>query len=331
MLHIILFILKIIGILLLLLIGIVFTILLIVLFVPIRYRIAISKYDTMYMKIFVSWFLRSITYCQIYNENKMTVQIRMFGFVIKDSENPKTKKRIKKKTKRNKKANGTFSKNRSNSPKKKRDSEGDIEIAQVNPHNLDIDNNSQKDYSLNPISYPPTVVNLDKMKKKGFIGKIRAFLIKIKTYFIQTIEFFKKIKTSYLNIIATKQTIFHKIHVIRDYLKKEEHKLGIKKVWWGIKRLVKCVFPKKLKANIHFGTGDPCSTGKVLGVIGLTYHLYQKNVNIMPNFTEEIYEGDVFAKSKIHLFTILITGIQVILDKNVRQLMKELTELKEEF
>lgn len=313
MLHIILLILKILGILLLSIIGLAFILILMVLFIPVRYNVKAFKYDDIHMNLVVSWFLHCITYKQMYNGSKMISKIRIFGFVIKDSEKPKTKKirkakKIKKATKKNKKKH-----------------ESDVKIAEI-------PNSKAAEVTKSIIAAESLQVEESEAtsKKKRFIDKLRSFLRKMKEILSKIPVFFITIKTTYLNIIEMKNTIIRRISSIREFLKKEENKLGFKKIWWAIKKFTKHIWPKKLKFNIHFGTGDPCSTGQLLGVIGMTYHLYQKSVTIIPDFTEEVYEGDIFAKGRIRVITILVISIRVLLDKNFKQLLKGFNELKEE-
>ena len=67
MLHILLMILKIIGIILLAIIGIALLIVILILFVPIRYRIQAHRYDDTMAKVNVSWLLSAIRFTLKYN------------------------------------------------------------------------------------------------------------------------------------------------------------------------------------------------------------------------------------------------------------------------
>ena len=79
MLPIILFILKLLGILVLILLGLVLGVLLLILFVPVRYRIEGSYYERLKGKVRVTWLLHIVSVTAAY-EDEFSILIRLFGF-----------------------------------------------------------------------------------------------------------------------------------------------------------------------------------------------------------------------------------------------------------
>jgi len=66
------------------------------------------------------------------------------------------------------------------------------------------------------------------------------------------------------------------------------------------------------------------------GSIGSVLQLYGKSARIIPNFEEEILKGNIDCAGRIRLFTLLIIGIQLVFDKNFRNLLKNFKTLKED-
>ena len=93
MIHIVLTILKIIGIVILVLLGILVSLLLIVLFVPLRYRITVKKEEEpLSADISVSWFLRMVRLHCRYCEKKAEATVRILRFTLKSFSFPSGEK-----------------------------------------------------------------------------------------------------------------------------------------------------------------------------------------------------------------------------------------------
>jgi len=95
MLAVILWILKIIGVLLLVILGLVLAFLLVVLLVPIRYRAEGSWYGELKASASVSWLLHIISLRAVYGERREII-LCIFGFRIGGERKIKRKKRAKK-------------------------------------------------------------------------------------------------------------------------------------------------------------------------------------------------------------------------------------------
>ena len=81
--------------------------------------------------------------------------------------------------------------------------------------------------------------------------------------------------------------------------------------------------------KLLFGTGDPCSTGKVLGVLSLIYGLYGEHIEITPDFNNKVLEGNFNVKGRIRLVRIIIIVTKLLLDKRFKRLKNNFSRLKE--
>ncbi len=64
--------------------------------------------------------------------------------------------------------------------------------------------------------------------------------------------------------------------------------------------------PKVFRAHLLFGTGNPASTGQILGVFAILYAWYGDGVRIVPDFERKVLEGDFFFRGGISIFTLLL-------------------------
>ena len=93
--------------------------------------------------------------------------------------------------------------------------------------------------------------------------------------------------------------------------------------------LLKKLKPKVFKGSVEFGTGDPCRTGQVLGLLACLYAYYGGGIEIIPDFMEKKLLGHLYVRGSITLFTILFLLFRVILSKGWKEFIKEAKELKE--
>jgi hypothetical protein len=379
MLHIILFILKIIGIILASIIGLLLFIIVIVLLVPIKYRVTADKKEDLMAEAKITWLFRLLYLHISFKDNHYKMRFRILGKVFYDSDTTKDKgkgKKLKKK-KLKKKKNSTDHKEGKNKVKssgnknkvltieksleKTKDDnqlliiEYDKDAVSTDPkQNLDennknitiditkdkrnthtikenerhIDDNlvNSKDYFNNYSNNG----NDDECSKKTFLQKIIRILDKIKAIF-------SKIKSFFLNINTTKQKIIdfflninEKWAKIKDFFHDEINKLGLSKSLRSLYKVLKHLHPKKLKIEIEIGTGDPCTTGQVVGLLAVVYGYYGENVQIIPNFETSILEGSIFCLGRIRIATLLIICIKLILNDHFKQLIKNMKAFKEE-
>ena len=357
MLHILLYILKVIGIILISILGILLILTFIILFLPIHYQIEVNKYEEFKGNVKLQWFFHILFFKIAYEKEKIIYQLRVFGFTIKDSNKPKKEKDKKKKKKdKNKRKNtkSTLSYDRKKPQKRnqitkndKNNSKSHIEGSVKNVYEKE-----SKNIKENEIQYKDIQQNKEKTrefredntedfkeiselenKKTSYWEKlcniIRRIHKKIKNVFSKICNFFKNLKKKLVEINHTRESLIRQCGLILTFFNEEANKEGIKKIWLTIKKSVRHILPRKIKGQIHFGTGDPSSTGQLLGIISLTYHYY-RNIKIVPDFEEQVLEGNVNVKGRIQLFTLAIICIKLLLDKNFKKLLKSFQELKEE-
>lgn len=91
-------------------------------------------------------------------------------------------------------------------------------------------------------------------------------------------------------------------------------------------RILKSIRPRKLHADIRFGTGSPDTTGYAFGVYGILCAGPGRHVILTPDFERAVLEGEIYAAGHITVFTVLWHGLWVALDKRLWELVSKLKE-----
>ncbi len=106
----------------------------------------------------------------------------------------------------------------------------------------------------------------------------------------------------------------------------EGNKKAINHILEEVKKMLKRILPKRIKANVVFSTGDPSKTGILTGVLSMVPYVYDKGNKVIPDFaSDEAYlKGTISAKGNIILIRKAMMAIRLLKDKNVRNLIKNL-------
>lgn len=332
MLELLLLILKIIGIVIASVLGLVLFLIVLVLFVPIRYRIKGNNQGEVNVLVKVSWLFRCLYIRAEYANEKFVYAVRIFGYTLMGTNK---KKKAKKKTKKKKP--------KSTNHKKRPDVEPELSIQEIRTQpskgskeqtNAKLSIESKDKVTREETNVEATIEELSSKKinkqRVSLYAKIKNFLIKIKQ-FIRSIP--QRIRAILVKLKEIKEMIgeyVRKAKLIYHYVTSQKNRPGFKVVWNAVVDLVKHILPRKLHAEMEIGTGDPCTTGYALGIIGMFYGRFADNIVIRPNFEEQVYVGKVEAIGRIRLFSILWIGLKVIMNKEFKIIKNEFKHLKEE-
>ena len=86
--------------------------------------------------------------------------------------------------------------------------------------------------------------------------------------------------------------------------------LSIKGIFDKIK-LLKHIFPQKVRGWIHFGTSDPAQTGEILGAVSILFAMYGQGVRVIPDFDQAVFEEKVELRGSLMGIILLILVIRV--------------------
>lgn len=338
-LNFVLFLLKCLGILLLAILGLLLLVAVVALFAPVRYRGRLEKKEAP-EEIFradglVSWLNPFLRIRIRYTEKKLHYTVRIFGICLLDSDKPKKEKPVKEKKKNVKKANKKNKKQESDAALPASEGHETAEgagnpVTGGAPVESETTGTTGVSGGANPSEAGEATEQTlgetaesgesDGKKKSGLFAKIKQFIEKIKAIP-------ERIKQKAAHIVNTGKLLWYKKEKAVAFLQDELHKTALGTAWTIVKQMLRHVLPGKIKGKIEFGTGDPESTGKALGVMGVLYAWYGKGVTVVPDFYEKRIVAELEFKGRVRLGTLLAKGLRLIRDKQIKRFIKNFKKL----
>lgn len=289
--HILLLILKAIGILILVLLGLVLAVVCLVLFVPVCYEAGGSWKDKPAGKGKISWLFGAVSLSAGYDgdESGLTAGVRLFGQKLwemdKEKEAPETHRPLDEETLR-----GTDAERKEPEDRKKPE---------------------EKETALWEENQQPRPEPEDKRhtehKKKDVFGRIKVFLEKLKFSFQSFCDKLKNIQ----NIAEEKKA----------WLEDEENQASLKLLWKQTGRFWRHVCPRGGKGSVTFGFEEPYLTGQVLSAAALIYPFFEGNLEICPVFDETVFEAEGSFKGRIRAGYLLWLGLGILRDGHTRRML----------
>ncbi|GMQ63357.1 DUF2953 domain-containing protein [Vallitalea maricola] len=284
-----------------------------ILFVPIRYSAQGEKYDTIKLDVKVNWLLHIVSF-KYHMDDDTSMSLKILGKDImaekkhkkvKKVNNKKSKKKQKKKdiiVKSDNETNNIEDGNRRNEDSKKEIVENKTSQAKVDK--VESDNVKLGD----KVNQQSEELNKNRVKKNSKRKEKKTKKKKDKD---------KKGKDKAAN--SKWKQIYS---IIKDFIKDEENRAVIKMIKDKVLKMIKHILPKKFESKLIIGTGDPASTGYVVGAVSILYTVTGNKLKVVPDFNEKIFQGCFYGKGKIYLIVLLKNTLSIILDKRVRKIYK---------
>ncbi len=296
MLHILLLIIKIILIIIAVLVGLVLLALLAVLFVPIRYRVE-GQYNDMrkYAAVKCSWLLHIISLHAGYDKDGgVQSAICLFGIRLNKAKT---------------KAESDGSSFSSESDKKKKDRDKDKAAKTV--FESEPFDNGQLDEKKETVSIP--VKDEKRESEADGIDKTCN----------EPIGFKEKIKNKFQNVkdkvIHMKDNVRETTEKVSAVLNNDDYKQLVRFIKRQIIELFKLIKPRKGRLYVRFGFDDIETTGKVAMYLAVLYGIIGADIEIIPDFNEEIFEGEAYIKGRIRLIGAAVIAFRCFFNREFRR------------
>lgn len=330
MLGIILFILKLIGIVLLCILGLILAIILVVLLVPVRYQVEaqMSPARKVNAHVRVNWLLHLVRVCVEVKDNQPHVWVRLLWFRLLDTQ-AKEEKAVKEVERTVEGAE----RDTKEAVQSAADAVEDVQKEFTEPLNEageeveeeltatpleetfqeqeTVDGAAGQSQEEEPMKEPATSP-VEEKEKMPWIKKI-AFLYK---------EICGKIKGVIAIIADTKLSLEQKIAALskkwerlqglwRDL--RVQHTISLVKK--QLRKLIHSLTPKKFQLRLHVGLSDVALLGQISAVMSLLYPFLGEHVLWQPDFKQEVLEGEVVLKGRVRLGSF----VRVLLALGVRK------------
>lgn len=317
--EIVLFILKIIGIILLSLLLAVLLLAALIMFYPVSYKLEAAYEESLCAKVKVHWLFHLISVTLDYKEAGKKCILRILGIPIMDFLNPKPKKpkpqKVKKKKRKKKKS-------KEQEPKKKnfvQETDGTDRDSRNETASEGLENENPSDNMEDE--------NVSDDRKEGLLDKLQRFWEKL-------MGFPAKLKALIKSIIQKVTNLYHKGTDLKkkaekwvEVLKRERTRLAIGKAKLKIIKLLKHIMPRKWKAYVEYGFEDPGTTGQIYGYYWMFLGIWSERLICVPDFEHKVFKGSIFAKGHMQVIQFIYVAFQFMFDKDLVYLRKINTEV----
>ncbi|MEQ2577437.1 hypothetical protein [Hominiventricola aquisgranensis] len=326
MLHIIIFILKIIGILLLVILGLIFLLVSSVLFVPITYKIRAERKDgVIQVRAVAGWMFRllSVHYrLHTSQEPMQLLQGRILGIPVWKPLEPKKEKPKKAEKK---------SKEKQSKPKqmeaKQLEQKAEVKSSDKAKERLKKDLTPGTAVATIPQPEPEVSRQEQPQDKQAQTKPPRQSILKKLLYAIRRI--YGKITAIGRGLFSLVVKLLHMpekasetIGTLTDFWNLEENVKARESIWRELKFLWKHSRPRKADLTLHFGFEDPSWTGQCMGVLSILNVWYPGRIFLKPEFEQEIFEGTLYIKGHMMLAVPLLSIFRLWRDENVMKMYR---------
>lgn len=317
LLHILLFLLKLIGIVLLVILGLIVLILVIVLLTPIRYRIGASKYQTIQAEGKVTWLFRLIEMVFKLDTGaeegkRLHLSFRIAWLKLYDNQKPKEKRIKQKKTRK------TKSKPESEQLEKViQSAKPEQPEAKVQP--IKTEQATEMKNEMPKAVHPEKILRLAKNAANKILSLIRgvfSLICSILSIPSKIMDGLEKLENFFTKLREKKEAF------LAFYNEAHNHQ-WFTAFWHRLKKLLLKILPRADRLYLHFGFEDPATTGQVLGGLSILYPICGEKMELCPEFNEEILEGEVKCHGRIRPVSLVIFAVKSFLNKQFFSMVKQ--------
>ncbi len=294
---VVLWILKIIGIILLCLLGLLFVLLTVVLFVPVRYRIQgeIKEKETQ-IHIRASWLCHAISFLGDYVDGTFDYILKIFGV---------------------RKEFGGSEEETSSGVEEQDDETVETEIStkEISTKAEEIPQETAEGVAEAGEAGKPWKsterISGKKSRKRFFCSKISSKLKKIR-------ETVKKIWDFIVHLPQ-------KFDKIKEVVTDAGNKNALSLTWRELRYLLRHFKFRKVHTDLEFSAGDPALTGQIFGGIAVIPAFYRYDMHIYPDFASDTFyvRGTFDIKGRIRLIHLLCSVIRLLKEKDVRRVLSQ--------
>lgn len=333
MIHIILLILKILGIILLLFIGLILLTLAVVLFVPIRYRVKMVKEEAdgvFWIRGRVYWLLHAVS-VQFDYDGTTICKVRILGCVVYDLAKKEyyAQRAKEREEKREAKEKAKKAAKRTKIRKKRTKTAAVQKTKKQQQATTGLSKEIEKETGTVQVAMKPQETHksakedADKEKKTAKEPeKKKSFLHKIKEFFNLLWQKLKNIQYTILRFCDRMKQIRNEAEYYKNVLQQEESKAAFLSCKTQLARIWKNIRPAKWNASIRIGFDDPADTGQLLGAYSMFYPWVYHHISVEADFERSILQGTFFCKGRVTIFVLLKAAWIIYFDKNIRYFLR---------
>ena len=313
MLHIILTVLKIIGIFLLILLGTILFVVVAVLAAPITYDISGEWNQQFTLRGKIRWLYHILGISLEFQEGNPAVKISLFGRVLGEE-----KKKNQPKTSRKKQDSGQRPSSEKQQCSRQKQSSGQKQ---------DMEQKSLSEQSSEQNSRKTEVMAEEKPAEP--VKQTKSEAVTPEKTKIDPEEK-EEVFSDWDLLLDEELEKEQRLHRFAAFLEQESVKRLIRKLWKSIGKIFGHLRPSVLFLKGRIGMDDPALTGKIMEVAAVLYAFYGEHIQLVSDFEEEVLEAEFTIKGRIVpgylIIKILGMGLRILLNKECRALYKDIKQ-----
>ena len=330
MIHILLMILKIIGIIIAAILGLLLLLLLIFLCVPVRYRLDASmpgEIKKSRVQGRVTWLLHLIRLDVIFENQELKWKVRIAWKKLENEPDGHESERKETHEKEN-------DQNRKEKQKEQgMESSGGLQKVAEKPEKEKrvVESSKTASENVEERSGKKTEKNVEKIKKTAKIDAAPSQ--EEKTGRFEKIKctigkFCDKIKHTVGHAEETLEKLSAKKDRIVKELEDPVHQKAFFKVKKELGKLLKRWKPKVMEGNVRFGFEDPYHTGQALAALSIVYPFIGGHLSLEPDFEQRILRGDVKVRGGICVMPLVCLLWNLVWCKEIRKTYHDVRNFK---
>lgn len=345
MLHILLLILKIIGIVLLCILGVLILGLVCALFVPVRYRIEAVRQEgegepPVAVTVKVIWLLHVVNVLVRF-AGSLTVRARLTVFTVfrlpkreKRGGRTKSRKAGKDRKKGSEQTTGTDDAEgegvtdasgrepavKTEADLNDRETKAESRNAgqtQAKERAITADATNNREHENGEMDATP---GAETGKKPTLWEKLRAVPEILRNILAKIKSIFENIQYTIQNICDKIRSVSDTIEYYKGVIEGEPFRRSFALCKEELLTIFKRLKPDRFEAALIVGMDDPAATGEILAVCGMLYPILGPKVNVTGDFERKRLEGRVFIKGKLRFFTFVRVAVRIYFNKDIRKL-----------
>ena len=305
MVHVLLIILKVLGITLLILLGLVLLLVILALAAPFCYSLEGEYYGDPKAVGRVRWLCFVLDFKGVYGNSKFLYYLKSFGFTISTNDE----------------ADKHYHKGLDDEAEEETDTAAEDREAMSVPVKLvEDDFNDYMKETQTPAQRKSLLQKIDDKVRQAveWITTIPMRIhYKISEILSRILDFLANITENINKLIKKRDDILEKYAEVRQFLGEEETKKALRDCKKYFLKSWRHVRPRRFHGVVHFGMEDPAETGKVLGAVAMLFPVYRDRLVIAPDFEQKILEGEFYARGRIQIGFFMLLGIQMVLNRNL--------------
>ncbi|MDD7391163.1 MAG: DUF2953 domain-containing protein [Lachnospiraceae bacterium] len=123
-------------------------------------------------------------------------------------------------------------------------------------------------------------------------------------------------------------SLFSIIRRILDFINLPSVRRLLEKLWKSIRRIIRHVLPSELTVRARIGMDDPALTGKIMELTAVLYAFYGDHIEVTADFDEKVLKAAVSVKGRLVpgylIVKILEMGLRILLNRECRALYRDM-------